>query len=123
MPAAAVARRTPLIGGRAASAFGASGETGWDMRERAVEDTGQVPRRSYATLWSLRKALDANGRPARADGGDVNPWRAAVDRRRESGRSCGAWCWACGARCEALRLQAPPTVRSAGYSQTLISSP
>src|SRR5829696_2672812 len=40
MPAAAVARRTPMIGGRAASAFGASGETGWDMRERAVEGAG-----------------------------------------------------------------------------------
>ena len=84
---------------------------------------GQVPRRSYATLSSLRKALDANGRPARADGGDVNPWRAAVDRRRESGRSCGAWCWACGARCEPCVSRRRLLCRSAGYSQTLISSP
>src|SRR5215204_492382 len=120
MPAAAVARRTPMIGGRAASAFGASGETGWDMRERAVEDTGQVPRRSYATLWSLRKALEANGRPARADGETSTLGeRPSIGAGRAADHAApGAGLAGRGMR--ALRFQAPPTVRSAGYSQTLI---
>src|SRR4051794_6182932 len=63
MPAAAVARRTPMIGGRAASAFGASGETGWDMRRKSGGGRGaksrgapMPPCRAFAKLLTRTAA-------------------------------------------------------------------
>src|SRR5918993_2334585 len=90
MPASAVARRTPAIGGRAASVFGASGETGWDMRVERVEQQGRFRLAPMAPRARMRKA-QANGRPAQADGGGVSPRRAAVDRRRGAADDATAW--------------------------------
>src|SRR5215213_9438101 len=124
MPAAAVARRTPMIGGRAASVFGASGETGWDMREGAVEERGgksrgapMPPCRAFAKLLKRTAArLGMTGETSTlGERPSIGAGRAADHAAPGAGLA--------GRGVLALPFQAPPTVRSAGYSQTLISAP